>query len=337
MPKVNLKQLSEKLNVSISTVSKALRNSYEIGSDTKKKVVDMAQEMGYTPNPYAGALRHHKSKTIAIIIPEMKNSFFIQAISGAESIAQENGYHLLIYITNEDFNKEESIARHLQNGRVDGIIMSLAATTKTYTHLSDLIRSYIPIVFFDRICYEIETAKISTDDFVSGFNATEHLLQNGCKDIAYLSFSEGLSIDHKRMQGYLEALNKHDIRANKARIIYCNGDEKSNYRKIKQLLQGRKKPDGIFASIEMLALLTYDVCIALKIKIPESLKVISFSNARTASLLNPSLTTITQPAYEMGRQAATILFKYLGKKRTFIPNENIVIKSELVKRKSTSI
>jgi LacI family transcriptional regulator len=336
MTKVNLKELAQELNVSISTVSKALRGSHEIGNDTKKKVIEMAQKMGYNASPYAGFLRHHKSKTIAVIVPELTNNFFIQAISGAESVAQEKDYHLLIYITHDDFTKEESIIKYLQNGRVDGVIMSLAGTTNSYNQLNELIQTGVPIVFFDRICHEIETAKITTDDFTSGFNATEHLIQSGCKDIAYLSISENLSIDNKRKQGYFEALNKHDIKINNSRIIKCNGDEAANYKKIKQLLQGSKKPDGIFASVEKLALTSYYVCNDLKLKIPQQIKVISFSNLRTAPLLNPSLTTITQPAFEMGKQAASVLFKNLDKKRMLIPNENIIIKSELTKRNSTA-
>lgn len=335
MSKVNLKELADKLDVSVSTVSKALRGSYEIGSDTKKKVIDLAQKLGYSRNPYAGILRNQKSKTIGLVVPEMTNNFFIQAISGAESIAQEKDYHVLIYITHDDFNKEESILKHLQNGRVDGVIMSLSATTKKYSHLEELIQSNIPIVFFDRICHEIETAKITTDDFTSGFNATEHLIQNGCKDIAYLSLSENLSIDNKRKQGYFEALNKHDIKINNERIIRCHGDEKNNYKQIKALLQGKNRPDGIFASVEKLAITSYIVCEDLKLKIPDKVKIICFSNLTTAPLLNPSLTTITQPAFEMGKQAALFLFKYLDKKRTLIPNENIIIKSELIKRNST--
>ncbi len=332
---VNLKDLAKELNVSVSTVSKALKSSHEIGAETKKRVIELAQKMGYSPNPYAGFLRHHKSKTIALIAPELTNNYFIQAISGAESVAQEKDYHLLIYCTNDEFAKEESILKHLQNGRVDGVIMSLSTATQSYQHLNDLIQSGIPIVFFDRICHEIETAKITTDDFTSGFNATEHLIQNGSKDIAYLSISENLSIDNKRKQGYLEALNKHNIEANPSRIIKCTGDEKNNYKKIKQLFQSDKIPDGVFASIEKLALSTYYVCNELNIKIPIDTKVICFSNLRTAPLLNPSLTTITQPAYEMGKQAAAILFKNLDKKRSLISNENIILKSELIVRDST--
>jgi LacI family transcriptional regulator len=335
MAKVNLKLLSQNLNVSISTVSKALRNSYEISGDTKRKVLELAQEMGYKPNPYAGALRNNKTKTIALIVPELTNNFFIQVISGAESVAQEKDYHILVYNTMDDTIKEQGILKHLQNGRVDGLIMSLASTTSSYDHLNELILSGIPIIFFDRICHEIETVKITTDDFTSAFNATEHLIQNGCRDIAYLSISENLSIDNKRKQGYLEALNKHEISLSNDRIVKCNGDEKANYLKIKKLLQGNKKPEAVFASVEKLALTTYYACNELKVKIPKELKVLCFSNLRTAPLLNPSLTTVTQPAFEMGVQAATLLFKNLDKRRTLIQNENIIIKSELIKRDST--
>ncbi len=336
MTKVNLKMVSEKLNVSVSTVSKALRNSYEIGNETKRKVIDTAQQMGYRRNPYAGFLRNHRSKTIAVIVPELANNFFIQAICGAELIAHEKDHHVLIYITHDDCSKEESILKDLQNGRVDGVIMSLSGTTKTYNHITELIGANIPVVFFDRICYEIETAKVTTDDFTSGFNATEHLIKNGCMDIAYLSLSENLSIDNKRTQGYLEALNKHGIPINKTRIIKCSNEEKSNYKKIRQLLKSNRRPDGVFSSVEKLAITSYVVCKDLNLKIPDDLKIISFSNLRTAPLLDPPLTSIVQPAFEMGKQAATMLFKHLGKKVIFIPNENVVLKSELIKRNSTA-
>ena len=335
MSKVSLRDLAKTLNVSISTVSKGLRNSYEISEQTRRRVLEAARDMGYNPNPYAGSLRHHKSKTIGLLVPELTNNFFIQAISGAESVAREKDYHILIYNTHDDFVKEESIIRHLSNGRVDGVIMSLTRTTVNYDHLNDLILSGIPIVFFDRIAHEIETAKVTTDDFTSSFNATEHLIQNGCRDIAFLSLSESLSIDNKRKQGYLEALNKHDIICREDRIVHCSGDEKMNLERIRKLMESGKPPDGVFASVEKLALTTYYVCRELKLNIPQKVKVICFSNLRTAPLLNPSLTTITQPAFEMGAQAATVLFKFLDKKRPVIQNENIILKSELILRDST--
>lgn len=335
MKQINLKDIAASLGISTSTVSKALRDSYEIGEDTKKKVVTKARELGYSPNPYAGFLRNQKSKTIAIIVPELTNNYFIQAISGAENIAQENDYHLLIYTTNDDTLKEIDILKHLMNGRVDGILMSVSNNTTSYNHINDMIISGIPIVFFDRICHEIETAKVTTNDFTSGFIATEHLIKNHCKKIAYLSISENLSIDHKRKQGYFEALNKYDILFDEKKIIQCGLDEKSNRTKIKKLLTSLNKPDAIFASVERLALSTYHVCNDLKLKIPDDVKVISFSNLRTADLLSPSLTTITQPAFDIGKEAAKILFSYLSKRKSIIPNENIIINSVLTIRAST--
>ena len=335
MSKVNLKKLAAELNVSISTVSKALKDSHEISPQTKTKILDKANEMGYKANPYATYMRNHKSKTIAMVIPEMTNNFFLQVINGAESIAREKDYHLLVYITHEDTQKEIDIINHLQNGRVDGILMSISSTTTDYTHLTQCISNNIPIIFFDRICHEIETVKIITDDFASGFAATEHLIQNGCKHIAFLSISKHLSIDNKRMQGYLEAMEKHGLKIDRKRIVQCNSDEKYNYMKIKKLLSDDAKTDGIFASVEMLALTTYRVCRDMKINIPKKIKVICFSNLRTADILNPPLTTITQPAHDMGIAAASQLFKYLDKKNAQISNENIVIRSALTIRGST--
>ena len=335
MSKINLKILASELQVSISTVSKALRDSYEIGPETKHKVLAKAKELGYKPNPYASYMRHQKSKTIALIIPEMTNSFFLNVIDGAESVATENDYHLLIYITHEDAQKEKRILNHLQNGRVDGIIMSLSSSVEEYDHLHECIENNIPIIFFDRICHEIETIKITTDDFTSGFIATEHLIKNGCKKIAYLSIAENLSIDNKRMQGYSEALSKYDIEFDKSRIVRCSNDDKNNYKKIKQLLNSKTGIDGVFSSIEKFALSTYSACKDLGLSIPDDVKVISFSNIATADFLSPALTTITQPAHEMGVKAASELFKYLDKKRYNIPNENFIIKSTLTIRESS--
>lgn len=333
----NLKMLAKQLNLSISTVSKALRDSHEIGEPTKKKVIALAKKLNYQPNPHASSLRKQKSKTIAVVIPEIANNFFSLAINGIESIAQERDYHVLIYLTHEDYEKEVNIIKHLQGGRVGGLIMSLSLATKNFDHLHELSQHNIPIVFFDRICHEIETAKVTTDDFQGGLAATEHLIINNCKNIAFASISNTLSIDNKRMNGYLEAMNKHNIKPGQTSFIKCTNNDNNNYNKIKKILSGKKPPDAIFASVEKLAITIYEVCNELKINIPEQLKVICFSNLSTAHLMKPSLSAIRQPAYEMGKEAASILFKHLDKNRTFIPNDHIVIKSELVARGSTSM
>ena len=336
MSKVDLKMLANQLSVSVSTVSKALRDSHEIGDATKQRILEKAKELGYRPNPYASYMRQQKSKTIALIIPELNNSFFLQVVNGAESIAGEKDYHLLVYITHEDVEKEKSIIRHLQNGRVDGILMAISLTTTDYSHIEECIVNELPIVFFDRVCHEIETTKIVTDDFASAFVATEHLIKNGCRNIGYISISDHLSIGIKRLNGYLEALNKYDIELDEENIIRCNNDENENHLKIKDLLTKPKRIDGVLASVERFALGTYNVCKELKISIPEDLKVICFSNLYTADFLNPSLSTISQPAFDMGATAAETLLKHLEKKKMQLVNENIVIKSTLMVRDSST-
>jgi LacI family transcriptional regulator len=335
MAQINLKYLAKELNMSVSTVSRALRDEWDVSSETKQKVQALAKKLNYTPNPYASSLRRQSSETIAVVIPEIANNFFTLVINGIESIAREKNYHVLIYQTHEDYAREVSIVQHFQNGRVDGILMSVSAGSDDHSHLLELHEKGIPMVFFDRVCHEIETAKITTDDFASSFRATEHLIQNGCSRIALLSMTNHLSIESKRKAGYLEALNKHNIPAREDWIIECTNDDTAIDEKIRRLLSSKDKPCGIFATVEKLAIQTYHVCNDLHISIPKHLQVLSFSNLLTAPLLRPPLTTITQPAFDIGKQAATILFKHLDKKRFNIENENIVLKSTLHIRHST--
>lgn len=327
--------LAKSLNVSISTVSRALRDSYEISDETKLRVKEMAMKLNYHPNPYASGLRKHKSKTIAVVIPEITNNFFALAINGIEYVAQEKNYHVLIYLTYENVKKEMGFTGHLQNGRVDGILMSLSAETENYEHLIDLKSKGVPIVFFDRICEAVESSIITTDDFESGFAATEHLIENGCKKIAYLDLSRHLSISNRRMQGYIAALEKHNLPVEEKRVMRFTNNNAANEEILEQALSSSDRPDGIFSSVEKLAISCYTVCDKLKINIPKQLKIISFSNLEISSLLNPSLSTITQPAYEIGKQAALQLFRYLSKKDMMNVHEKIMLKSTLIPRGST--
>ncbi len=331
---MNLKQLAKELNLSISSVSKALRDSHEISVSTKNAVIAKARELNYQVNPFASSLRKQKSKTIAVVVPEVANDFFGPVISGIESIAQEKGYHVLIYLTHDDMQREVSIIKLLQNGRVDGILISLSEKTTHTTHLEEL--KEMPLVFFDRVAEHMDVPKVTTDDRNSGFIATEHLIKNGCKRIAFLSLSENLSISKKRLNGYLDALKIHKIERDNSLIVSCAGDEKRNHDLIRKLLKRKKRPDGVFASVEKLAISTYQLCAELKLRIPEDIKVICFSNSQTNAFLNPSMTTITQPAYEMGREAATILFKLVEKKRRHFLLEQTILNSKLIPRNSTT-
>ncbi len=335
MSSTNLKRLAEELGLSISSVSKALRDSYEISAETKRRVREMAEKLNYQPNPFASSLRRKKSITIAVVIPEIANNFFALAIDGIQLVAQQKGYHVLTYLTHEDFKNEESTIRHLQGGRVDGVLISLCRDTADVSHLASLHETGIPLVFFDRVPETMECPTVTTDDYESGFKATEHLIQAGCKRIACLSLSNYLSITHKRMNGYEDALKKHNIKADPKLVVQCTNDNAANLDMIKKLLKSKDRPDGIFATVEKLAISTYYVCNDIGLKMPQQLKVISFSNLRTASLLNPSLSTITQPAFEIGKESAALLFRMIEKKTFGNRIDKIVLKSSLIERDSS--
>lgn len=336
MDQVNLKRLAKELNLAVSTVSRALSDSYDISEETKKKVLALAKDLNYQPNPFARSLRNRSSKTIAVILPEIANNYFSVAINGIEEIAQANDYHVLIYITHENFQKEAAIVKHLLNGRVDGILMSLSGGSSDTGHLTELQSSNIPVVFFDRISDTFDTVKVTTNNFESGYLATSHLLSRGSKKIAYLTFSADLSIEQQRMKGYLEAVENHGLVINGDLIVRCNTSAEESYQKIKELFRTDDRPDGVFASVESLAILAYEVCQELQLRIPEDVKIVGFSNLRTASLLSPALTTITQPAFNMGQEAAKALFEALKKPHIKMKNNTIVLRSNLIERRSTA-
>jgi LacI family transcriptional regulator len=334
METVNIKQLAQRLNLSIATVSKALRDSHDISKETKEKVISLANQLNYQPNPHASSLRKHSSKTIAVIIPEIANNYFTLAINGIESVAQEKGYHVMIYLTHEDMEREKALARLLHNGRADGVLISVSGTTTSYTHLQDLQQKGLPIVFFDRVCEEFDTVKVTTDDYESAYMATKHLIDQGCTTIAHLAISHNLSIGNKRRKGYLQALEDHRFPIDESLIVECTNNNDQDTDLITQLFH-EKKPDGIFAAVERYAIICYEICQRLQLSIPQQVKIIGFSNLQTASLLNPSLSTVTQPAFAIGKEAASMLLKTLEKKSFRLKNENIVFQSELIQRDST--
>ncbi len=335
MENVTLKTLASQLGLSAATVSKALRDSHEISSETKQRVLELAAKLNYVPNPYASSLRKRVSKTIAVVIPEVADSFFAEAINGIESVAQDKGYHVLIYLTHEKFEKEKAILMDFQSGRVDGVLLSVSVETADTTHISNLQSHGIPIVIFDRIIDEIETAKVSTDDFNSGYIAAQHLIENSCKKIAYLSVSPTLSIINKRMNGYMQAMTDNNFTEKDFYIVNCTLNDEQNNTIILNLLGEKNRPDGIIASVEKLTTNIYVACKQLQLIIPEDVAVVSFSNLKTALILNPSLTTITQPAFSMGKSAALLLFKSLEKKNFNLNIESQVFPSVLTIRDST--
>jgi len=334
MENVNIKQLAKALNLSTSTVSRAFRDNSDISKETKDRILSKAKEFNYQPNHYASNLREQRSKTIAVIVPELANNFFSQAIRGIEQVARAKGYHILIYATDDDYEKEVSFIRHLHNGRADGIIMSVSGEANDHNYLNELSHKRLPLVFFDRVYEDIVTPRVITNDYDSSFSATQHLIKQGCKKIAYLVINKNLSIGKFRMQGYIDALKKHQIPYDDQLVVDCTNSYTKNNVILKRMLQ-ELKPDGVFTSVERLAFATYYACYDLEISVPEQLKVIGFSSLEIAPLLNPSLTTVTQPATQIGTEAVNLLFRMLEHPETVDQSEKIVLNSKLIKRRST--
>jgi LacI family transcriptional regulator len=335
MDKLTIRTLAKELKLSVSTISKALRDSHEISAETKRKVLELAEKLNYTPNPYASSLRKKNSNTIAVVLPEVADSFFSLAINGIESVAREKGYHVLIYLTHENFAREQSILNDFKSGRVDGILMSVSAETNNSDHINELINFGKPLVFFDRVCEDVETGSIITNDTESSYEATCHLIQKKCKKIAFLYTSPDLSINKKRLEGYTKALTEFGLQLKKENIILCDGDSDSNYKLIYKTLKNKTRPDGILACVEKLTTPIYLACKELKLSIPGNIKLVSFTNLPAALILSPTLTTVTQPAFEMGKTAAEILFKAIQKPNYNLKKEKIVIASCLNVRDST--
>ncbi|SNC77688.1 transcriptional regulator, LacI family [Hymenobacter gelipurpurascens] len=337
MKPVNLKKLAEELNLSVATVSRALNDRYDISQLTKDRVRELATRLHYEPNPYASSLRRQKSKTIGVVIPEIANHFFSLAINGIEEVARDNNYHVLIYLTHEDYQRELSSMRLLAGGRVDGVLLSVASSSQDFAHLDMLRERGIPMVFFDRVYEDMATARVTTDDYDSSYRATRHLLEEGCRTIAYLTISHHLSIGKRRLQGYIDALRDSGLAYDESLVLPGQLDKTHDIAIIKELLESRPAIDGIFASVESLAMSSYEACRLLGRTIPQDIKILGFSNLEIASLLSPPLTTITQPAYAIGKEAAKILFQAVIKNKPISSNQSLEIKSELIVRGSTRL
>jgi len=336
MGNISMKHLAKALNLSTATISKALSDSYDISEETKRRVIKLAEELRYIPNAHASSLRGKKSKTIAMVIPEVADSYFAQAINGVEAIAQAAGFHVLIYLTHEQLIKEKAILKELLNGRIDGLLISVTRQSEEASHINELIRTGIPVVFFDRVFENIGKGEITTDDYHASYLLTEHLIDQGCHNIDFLLFSNALSITKKRLEGYQQALVDNGLKFNANNVLRCTNIDQENEQLIKKKLGGKNKPDGIIASVEKLITCTYRACEAEHISIPDAIKIAAFSNLPTASILQPPITTITQPAFEMGKMAAALLIKAVKGKPFDIEEAKIIIPSILEIRKSTS-
>ncbi len=335
--KATLKQIAKELNVSVSTVSKALNDSPEISEQTKVKIKEYAKLKNYKPNVIGLNLKNRKTKTIGVIIPNILNSFFAKVFSGIEKVADKKGYNVITCISNESLEKEIHTLEMLSNGTIDGFILSVseeAQKLQDYSHFSAIINDGTPIVMFDRIADEVECDKVVVDDFDSALNSTQHLINLGCKNIALISSVDNLSVGKLRADGYLKALKDNNIPLNE-KIILRTDSEDDMKAKIDAIFDN--KIDAIFALDENDSVAALRVSLKKGYKVPEDISIIGFADGILASRrLSPSLTTISQHGIEIGEVAAKQLIKRLEEKEGETSDyETIVIKTKLKEREST--
>ncbi|GAA0553826.1 LacI family DNA-binding transcriptional regulator [Chitinophaga japonensis] len=333
-----IKDIAKALGLSTSTVSRALRDSHEISTETKQLVLEYATSINYRPNPIALSLKEKRSRSIGVIVAEIANSFFSQAINGIESVAYDKGYNVIISQSHESYDKEVMTLQYLASRSIDGLLISVSTATKDLEHLKALHERGFPIVFFDRIVEDIHTHKVMVDNFRGAYDATMHLIKQGYTRIANITNSENLSISRERVAGYIEALAQKNIKPRKSLIKYCfHGGMLLNEieEAINQLLKVRPRPDAIFTASDKLTTGCMRVLKSKGIRIPEDIAVVGFSNSDIIELLDPPLTVVRQPAYEMGQIAMELLLQLIESKRPVKDFERRILATSLIVQGST--
>jgi LacI family transcriptional regulator len=344
--KPTLKVIAKELDVSVSTVSKALRDSKEIGEETKRKVKAFAKLYNYRPNNIALSLKNKKTKTLGVIIPEIVHHFFTTVISGIEHYANDKGYNVIVGLSNESFKKEVINLEMLANGSIDGFIISVAKETlsfKDFHHLSETIDQGIPIVMFDRVIDDIECDKVIVDDVKTSAKAVQKLIDGGCKNIGIISTKDYVSVGRLRTEGYKNALKANHIEIQKSRILKI--DDKFNSDDNIEFLEEQiytyfeeNEVDGLFAVNELYAITAMKVARQKGLTIPDDLQVIGFTDGVLSKHAFPPLTTISQHGFEMGEESAKLLIDRLEN-----PNEDeepfktIVVKTDIIDRETTKL
>ncbi|HEY4063574.1 MAG TPA: LacI family DNA-binding transcriptional regulator [Puia sp.] len=326
---VTIKDIAQQLKISVSTVSRALRNSPEIKLATRELVRELAAELRYSPNPIALSLKEKKSKIIGVIVPEIANNFCASTIAGIEDIAYSKGYHVIIFQSHEKLDREVINTQLLNSRRIEGLIISLSNETNTFEHLHETIEKGIPIVMFDRVSDGIITHKVVVNDYYGAFNATEHLIQEGYHRIAHITISKFLSITKNRLNGYIDALKKYGIPIKKEWIIHCNFNSAENERIIRQLFLEKDPPNAILASVERLATSCMNVLKEMNLRIPEDVALVGFSDNPINHLLSPALTSVRQPTFDIGQQAAELLINLIENKNTTQKYKTVQLETSL--------
>jgi LacI family transcriptional regulator len=335
---ITIKDIAKALNLSPSSVTRALKGSYKISEETIRKVQAYAAEHNYRPNLMAQSLKNKQSRSIGVLFSSIPNNFFAEVLNGIDSIAASKDYHVMISQTQESYEKEVKELKNFEWKGVDGVLASLSAETTDFRHFEELMKNGIPVVFFDRVPGNVNAHKVEAGEIEGTYQLVKHLLQEGCKKIAHITSSPQLSITKRRLEGYQKALKEWDVLSNSDYIKYCmhgGRDELEIKQAIEELLNLHEPPDAITTASDRITLKSLSILKSRGVQIPEQIAFGGFSNFSAPELFCPSLTTVVQPAFEIGKKAAELLLQVIESKKPVKEFSNFVLPTEVRVRESS--
>ncbi len=332
---ITIYDIAKKLGLSAATVSRALKDHPGINKLTKKKISDLAVQLGYQSNTFASNLRKQNTHTIGVIFHELRSQFMIAALAGIENITTEANYDLIIGHSSETYKKEAANALNFFHKRVDGVIASLAFDTENLAHFDPFIKKGIPVIFFDRVFEESEGVKVIINNRKAGYEATAHLVEQGCKRIVHVTASLKRNVYAERLKGYQQALSENGIKFKEKYVLVNDLTEAAGILAANKIIAMKPMPDGIFVTNDFCAAVIIQTLKDAGVKIPQDIAVVGFNNDVICKIIEPKLSTINYPGNEIGEIVARNLINHLQGKINMNLTNTIIIKSELIVRESS--
>lgn len=327
-----IKDIAKTLQISVSTVSRALRDAPDVSNKTKQAVQHLSEKLNYQPSRLALSLQKNQTHTIGVLVPNL-DYVLSTMIRGIDEVALEAGYTVMVCQSNESFGREIVNTRRLIDSLVDGFLVSVSSETKTFEHIKKINDKNVPLVIFDRLCPDLDTPRVIIDNKDGGFQATEHLIEQGYKRIAILAGPKNLTISNHRLDGYLAALKKHKRKSNPDLIMHCEFSQQHAYNATLQLLCGKQRPDAIFTISDRMAI---GAMLAIKekgLQMPKDIGLVGFNNDPAVSLVTPAISSVDQPAFELGKTAAKLFIERMY--NDHMDSVEIVMKPKLIIRESS--
>lgn len=328
-----IKDIARILKVSTSTVSRALRNASDVSKETKNAVQALSEELNYQPNKFALSLQQKQTHTIGVLVPNL-DYVLATMVRGIDEVALEAGYTVMVCQSNESFGREIVNTRRLLDSLVDGLIISVSSETKVFDHFKKIQQKSMPMVVFDRVTADLVAPSVRLDNKDGGFQATEHLIEQGYKRIAILAGPKNLGISNERLDGYLAALKKYKIKVDPDLIINCDFNQEYAYLATQELLSMKKRPDAIFTISDRMAI---GAMLAIKergLNMPNDIGLVGFNNEPVASLVTPAISSVDQPAFELGKVAAKLFVEMMHNNED-MSNVEEILKPKLIIRESS--